>query len=76
MAQILIRNLDDATIERLKLRAAQSGRSLQAEVKIILDQAAHVDSQTARLAVAHIREKLKARPASDSTDLLREERYG
>ncbi len=76
MPQILIRNLDDATIERLKLRAAQSGRSLQAEVKMILDQAAYVDSQTARLAVARIREKLKARTASDSTDLLREERYG
>ncbi len=76
MPQILIRNLDDATIERLKLRAAQSGRSLQAEVKMILDQAANVDSQTARLAVARIREKLKARTASDSTDLLREERYG
>jgi plasmid stability protein len=75
MAQILIRNLDEATIERLKLRAAQSGRSLQAEVKMILDQAAHVDSQTARLAVARIRKKLKARPVSDSADLLREERY-
>ena len=76
MAQILVRNLDNATLERLKLRAAQSGRSLQAEVKMILDQAAHVDLQTARLTAARIREKLKGRPASDSVDLLREERYG
>ncbi len=75
MAQILIRNLDEATIERLKLRAAQNGRSLQAEVKMILDQAAHVDLRTARLAAARIRDKLKGRPASDSVDLLREERY-
>jgi len=76
MAQILIRNLDDATIERLKLRAAQSGRSLQAEVKMILDQAAQVDSQTARLMATRIREKLKGRAASDCADFLHEERYG
>ncbi len=76
MAQILIRNLDKATIERLKLRAAQSGRSLQTEVKMILDQAAHVDLQTARLTAARIREKLRGRRTSDSVDLLREERYG
>lgn len=75
MAQILIRNLDDTTLERLKLRAAQSGRSLQAEVKMILDQAAQVDSQTASLMAARIREKLKGRAASDSADLLHEERY-
>ncbi len=33
MARILIRNLDGTTIERLKFRAAQNGRSLQAEVE-------------------------------------------
>jgi plasmid stability protein len=76
MGQILIRNLDDATLDRLKVRAARNGWSLQAEVKMILDQAAQVDSQTARLMAARIREKLKGRPASDSVDLLREERYG
>lgn len=76
MAQILIRNLDETTIERLKLRAMQNGRSLQAEVKMILDQAAHVDLQTARLTAARIREKLRGRPTSDSVALLHEERYG
>jgi len=76
MAQILIRNLDNATLERLKLRAAQSGRSLQAEVKMLLEQAAQVDPQAALLMADRIREKLKGRPASDSADLLHEERYG
>jgi hypothetical protein len=33
VARILIRNLDGTTIERLKFRAAQNGRSLQAEVE-------------------------------------------
>lgn len=75
MAQILIRNLDEATVERLKQRAAQNGRSLQAEVKMILDQAIQVDPQPARQMAARIREKLKNRQTSNSTDLLREERY-
>lgn len=43
---------------------------------MILDQAAHVDLQTARLTAARIRDKLKGRSTSDSVDLLREERYG
>ncbi len=76
MAQILIRNIDEATVKRLKVRAAQNGRSLQAEVKIILDQAALVDLEAARLEAARIREKLRGRPGTDSVDLLREERYG
>ena len=76
MAQILIRNLDESTLERLKIRASQSGRSLQAEVKMILDQAAYVDLKTALITAARIREKLKGRSTTDSVDLLREERYG
>jgi len=31
MPQILVRNLDKATVDRLKARARQEGRSLQAE---------------------------------------------
>ena len=73
---LTVRNLYDATIDRLKLRAAQCGLSLQAEVKMILDRAAHVDSQTERLAAARIREKLRGRPTSYSAELLHEERYG
>jgi len=40
MAQIVVRNLDDAVVERLKQRARQEGRSLQSEVRMILAQAA------------------------------------
>lgn len=76
MAQILIRNLDETTLERLKLRASRNGRSLQSEVRIILNQAARMDLEVAKLTAAGIREKLKGRRTSDSVDLLREERYG
>ena len=42
MAQILVRNLDDAVVDRLKQRAREEGRSLQAEVRTILSEAAFV----------------------------------
>ena len=36
MAQLLVRDLEKETIERLKMRAKQHNRSLQGEVKLIL----------------------------------------
>ena len=36
MSTILIRQLDDATKERLRVRAAQRGRSMEAEAREIL----------------------------------------
>ena len=46
MAQVLVRNLRDKVVARLKKRAAQRGRSLQAEVKQILEDAAAEADQT------------------------------
>lgn len=40
MAQVLVRNLNDRVVARLKKRARTQGRSLQAEVKTILEEAA------------------------------------
>lgn len=39
MAQLIVRNLDPEIIHRLKLRAAQHGRSMEAEHRAILRQA-------------------------------------
>jgi plasmid stability protein len=39
MATMTIRNLSDEVRERLRLRAARSGRSMEAEVRAILCQA-------------------------------------
>ena len=60
MAQILVRNLDDDVVDRLKARAVQHSRSLQAEVKTILEQAAQVDMHTARNLAARIRRQSEA----------------
>lgn len=39
MAQLIVRNLNDGVIRRLKLRAAQNGRSAEAEHREILKTA-------------------------------------
>jgi plasmid stability protein len=40
MGQVLIRNVNDRTIERLKLKAVLKGHSLEQELREILDGAA------------------------------------
>jgi plasmid stability protein len=39
MAQLIVRNLDPDLVHRLKIRAAQHGRSMEAEHREILRQA-------------------------------------
>jgi plasmid stability protein len=39
MAQLIVRNLDPELVQRLKLRAARHGRSMEAEHREILRQA-------------------------------------
>ena len=76
MAQVLVRNLDEKIVRQLKKRARQRGRSLQAEVKIILEEAAQLDHAAFWKAADSIRESLKqtGRKFSDSTELVREDR--
>lgn len=40
MAQVLVRNLDKKTVDRLKARARRNGRSLEAELRVILEREA------------------------------------
>ena len=75
MAQILVRNIDEKLVEGLKRRAKMNGRSLQAEVKIILEQASVVDMATAREMALKIQTRLKGRKMTNSIKLIREERY-
>ena len=77
MAQILVRNLEKDTVDRLKERARKNGRSLQAEVKMIIEQEAKaptVDRETALADLEKIRKKLKGRKFPDSAELIREDR--
>jgi len=77
MAQILVRDLDDDVVKRLKKRAREGGRSLQSEVKIILEQAARqpkLDMETARNLSVEFRNSFKGRKFPDTVELIREDR--
>ncbi|HET7274269.1 MAG TPA: hypothetical protein VFI91_03780 [Longimicrobiaceae bacterium] len=56
MAQVLVRKLDEKTVEMLKERARSQGRSLQAELRLILAQAAGADSEKAKASATRVRE--------------------
>jgi plasmid stability protein len=51
VAQILVRGLDDAMVARLKDRASQNHRSLQGEVRAILQEAAPIATRSEALAI-------------------------
>lgn len=74
MARVLIRNLDDRTVNKLKERAARNDRSLQAELQMILERAAAMDVVEGRTVAARIRRKLSDRQHSDSAALVAEDR--
>jgi plasmid stability protein len=74
MAQVVVRDLKAAVVARLKARAKRHGRSLQTELKEILDTAARQDAVEARAVAARIRRQLGGRAHSDSVDLLAEDR--
>lgn len=74
MAQVLVRDLHPKTVEGLKARARRHGRSLQAELKTILEQAAAVAAEDGWALAARIRRRLAGRVHSDSAELIAEDR--
>lgn len=74
MAKVLIRNLEERTVDRLKQRAARNGRSLQAELQTIIERATMVDVVEGRALAARIRRKLSDRKHTDSTALVADDR--
>jgi plasmid stability protein len=74
MAQLLVRDLEKETIERLKMRAKQHDRSLQGEVKLILQNAAKLSMAEASNVARGWQKRLSDRKFSDSSLLIREDR--
>ena len=74
MAQILVRELPSGVVARLKKRAKSSGRSLQSEVKMILEDAARTDPGEAWQIADRIRAGFRGRRFPNSADLIREDR--
>ena len=50
MAAVSVRNLDEAVRERLRIRAAQHGRSMEAEIRAILTDAVTAPADPSGLA--------------------------
>lgn len=74
MAQVLVRHLKADAVARLKARAKRHGRSLQTELKEILETASRHRAVEARAVAARIRRELAGRAHSDSVELLAEDR--
>jgi plasmid stability protein len=79
MSEVLVRNLNEAVVEQLKARARDNGRSLQAELKLILEQAAQpAQARLSRAAYRALADQVRAalgdRPQADSAAVLAEDR--
>ena len=78
MSQILVRDLSEETVDRLKQRARKNRRSLQQEARLILEQAAESARRQESLdEFIKLADRVAAESGpqtSDSTDLIREDR--
>ena len=78
MAAIHVRQLDDEVVDRLKRRASANNRSLEGEVRQILECAAAADMAAKRArflkASDQLREKTRGRQQTPADVLIREDR--
>jgi plasmid stability protein len=74
MAQVIVRNLDEQVVSSLKFKADLHGRSLEQELRDILNRAAELTSEEKRKLADRIA-AIRPRPLEDdSADLIREDR--
>jgi plasmid stability protein len=74
MAQLLVRDIKDDVVKRLKNRARKDGRSLESEARIILEQAVAINIEDARKLADKIRNRSSKRKLDDSAELIQEDR--
>ena len=76
MAKLTIRNLDDEVVKRLKKKAKDNGRSLEAELRVLLSETANrLTGKEARALADRIAAMTpEGVKQTDSAELLREDR--
>lgn len=74
MPDILVRGLDAETVKRLKARAKKHGRSLQSEVKMLVQRAAGADGEHVVAILQRWEGRFSGRRFSSSARLIREDR--
>lgn len=73
MAELVLHDLDSALMQRLAELAARTGRTVEQEAKIMLEESAGLAKKRAAEAALRIR-KSHGRRFSDSAELIREDR--
>lgn len=73
MGQILVRNLEDSVIERLKTRALKADKSLEQTVRDILTEATKPSKDELWTEIDRLRETA-GRVSLDATDIIRQDR--
>jgi hypothetical protein len=74
MPDVLIRDLDRRSLDTLKKSALARGRSLQAELKDIVETAARRRNDDIWRRIDRLREMTRGRIQDDSSDIIRESR--
>jgi antitoxin FitA len=76
MAQILVRDLDESVVRKLKSRAKSNGRSMEAEIRTILESAAQSEIDKSRFIkeAESLRKRIGRRRQTDSGILQAEDR--
>lgn len=74
MPNVLVRDVEEGILQKLKERAKENGRSLQNELQMIFRYFAEAESDSDEKTAAKIKDSLRGRVFSDSAALLREDR--
>ena len=78
MPQVLVRNIHESVMGMLKERAKENKRSLQGELRAILEEAAGINRSTKveefLIRAKAIRDRTAGKSQTDSADLIREDR--
>lgn len=76
MSQLLIPDVAESLLKQLQQRAVRHGRSIEAEARVILEDALRPDPAKVWAEIDAFRQRLAAsgRTFSDSTELIREDR--
>lgn len=74
MPNVLVRDVDETILTKLKDQAQRNGRSLQSEMLSILTNFVSTNTLSDEETAARIKDALRGRIYSDSAALLREDR--
>jgi plasmid stability protein len=77
MSQVLVRDVDSDVLDKLKRRAQKHHRSLEAELRVVLERAAAEDPEeesNIQMTLERVQALFAGRHFSDSAELLREDR--